>query len=154
MVPRSIKIGFIAGSALAVIILAGFLITRGLSAAKPISGVIIKGHEIRVIAATDEKSRTLGLSNRPSLAADEGMLFVFPGYGQPSFWMKDMEFPLDIIWIKDDKVEGTATQLQPEGDSPRDTYQPVSPVNYVLEVNAGLVDKDDIKIGDAVRFEN
>ena len=95
-----------------------------------------------------------GLSDVKILDKDSGMLFVFPTKEVRTFWMKDMNFPLDIIWITDNKIIGIEKNLQPEGSHPLRSYQSPSAVNYVLEVNAGFCEKEKIKIGDMLRYNN
>ena len=56
---------------------------------------------INVLVADTPQERAVGLSGYPGLPEDAGMLFVFPEPRQPSFWMKGMEFALDLIWIRD-----------------------------------------------------
>jgi hypothetical protein len=93
-----------------------------------------------------------GLSGRKSLGGDEGMLFVYSQKNRPTFWMKDMLFPIDIIWIADDKIVDIGENLPvPDGDNVA-TAQPKDEINYVLEVNAGFVQKNSIKIGDRVEL--
>jgi uncharacterized protein len=98
------------------------------------------------IAATPEE-RAKGLSGRQSLKEDSGMLFNFPDYQARDFWMKDMGFPLDIIWISGGKIVGIEKNVQPEGDTPQKRYYSPGPVNQVLEVNAGWCDKNGIIVG-------
>lgn len=87
-----------------------------------------------------------GLSGRVSLADKEGMLFVFPKPAVYRFWMKEMCFPIDIIWIgADKKVVGFSENLAPE--SYPEAFAPPGPVRYVLEVNAGWVRKHGIMVG-------
>ena len=94
------------------------------------------------IAATDEK-RALGLSNRQSIKKNEAMLFVFGKKIIPSFWMNEMKFALDFIWIADNTVIGATENISPPAaDEPLETYKPPAPVNYVLEVNAGWVEEN------------
>jgi len=111
---------------------------------------------IAEVADTPEK-RELGLSFRGSLDENTGMLFVFESPNIAFFWMKDMNFPLDIIWIMDNKVididknvptpkEGAALNQLPK-------YSPTDKINYALEVNAGFTDKNKIKAGDEVKIE-
>jgi len=92
-----------------------------------------------------------GLSRRQSLAEDAGMLFVFDDYAVQYFIMREMNFPLDIIWIRDDSVVGCEKNvpilnIYGENSQVNSTF----PVNYVLEVNAGICDKYNIKTGDFV----
>lgn len=104
------------------------------------------------VVDTPEK-RTLGLSYRESLASDSGMLFVMPGRRVSSFWMKEMRFPLDIIWIDGDKIVNLSQDLPPGGPQPKNSYSSLYPVDQVLEVNAGFAEKNGIKVGDQVIFE-
>jgi len=111
--------------------------------------------EISVEIADTFQKRQKGLSERESLAEGEGMLFVFAQENiQPPFWMKEMKFAIDIIWIDDNKiVQINESVLVPEPDTPNSElkfYSPNQPIDYVLEVNAGFVDENNIKIGDDV----
>ena len=107
--------------------------------------------DVEVVRTTEEHRR--GLSNRDNLSSGMGMLFVYENYNIPSFWMNDMKFPIDIIWVKDDMVVDYSKNLQPvPGNVDLPIYQPKTFVNYVLEVNAGFVDKFGIKIGDKFEF--
>lgn len=112
-------------------------------------------NELRIpveVVDTPEK-RTLGLSYRESLASDSGMLFVMPSRRVSSFWMKEMRFPLDIIWIDGDKIVNLSQDLPPGGPQPKNSYSSLYPVDQVLEVNGGFAEKNGIKIGDQVIFE-
>lgn len=103
------------------------------------------------IAATPE-ARAKGLSNHEKLKEDEGMLFVFPDKAVRTFWMKEMKFDLDIIWIADDKIVKIDKNLPAEGGFPTKLYSSIAPVNYVLEVNAGWSEANRAKAGDSVKF--
>jgi uncharacterized membrane protein (UPF0127 family) len=98
-----------------------------------------------------------GLSGRPSLAPGTGMLFIFESEGLHSFWMKDMRFPLDMVWISAEHAVVDITEDVPPpapGQTTADlpTYMPAEPAQYVLEINAGEADSADIRIGDVVEF--
>lgn len=102
------------------------------------------------LADTPQK-RTLGLSGREKLDENSGMLFIFNSPDYHSFWMKDMKFTIDIVWIgKNLKIAGIAENAAPE--SYPQTFKPEDPAKYVLEVNAGFIDENNIKIGDKVDF--
>lgn len=104
------------------------------------------------IADTDSL-RQKGLSGRDSLSENSGMLFVFPKSSFPSFWMKDMKFALDLIWITDGKVAQIDKKVQPEPgktNSELTLYSPEKPIDYVLEVNSGFSESHNIKVGDSV----
>ena len=77
------------------------------------------------------------------------MFFIFPLSARYGFWMKDMNFPIDIIWIDGSyrKVE-TTTNITP--DTYPTTFHPYLPAKYVLEVNAGFVRKQNIYVGDRI----
>lgn len=101
--------------------------------------------------ADTKSTREQGLSGRVSLKDNEGMLFVFDTPGRYGFWMKDMLFPLDLIWINQNgivvEIERNATV-----DSYPKTYINASPANYVLEVNAGVAEQQGIFIGSKVKI--
>lgn len=102
---------------------------------------------VQIASTTEEQIQ--GLSNKEYLPSDEGLLFVYDRSGFHSFWMKDMNFPIDIIWIGDgrhvvDVTENLAPETYPE------TFSPADPAQYVLEVNAGYVQENNIEKGDKV----
>lgn len=105
--------------------------------------------------ASTTLERTRGLSFRESLGEDQGMLFIFELPAVQHFWMKDMHFSLDIIWIGGDKVLGFAQNAAPQpGVSPwgLTVYDSPDGTDKVLEVNAGTVLKDNIHVGDSVQI--
>lgn len=88
------------------------------------------------IADTDAE-RTLGLGGRDSLDYDTGMLFVFPRSGKHAFWMKGMQFSIDILWIdKKFEVVHLESNVSPES-YPKTIYSPEEKSSFVLELNAG-----------------
>ncbi len=117
--------------------------------------VKINSVEIPVEVAAGMMSRARGLSGRQSLDEKSGMLFVFSKPAIHSFWMPDMHFPIDIIWINDGKIVDISANVSNDFSllNPR-TYKPSQPAQYVLEVNAGFAEKENIKIGDEVSFFN
>ncbi|MFA6354400.1 MAG: DUF192 domain-containing protein [Candidatus Paceibacterota bacterium] len=115
----------------------------------------VNGVEFSVEMADTTLSRMKGLSGRDGLVENEGMFFVFDSPANQGFWMKDMKFPIDIIWIKDGKIVGFVENAQPE---PGKTvfglkiYNSSEPVDRVLEVNAGTVAKYGFEVGQSVSF--
>ncbi len=110
---------------------------------------------LSVEVVNTEALREKGLSGRTSLPTDSGMLFVFETKKvNPIFWMKGMLIPLDIIWIADDEVVKIDKNVSPPAtDTPDDKLKKFSanqPVDYVLEVNAGFIDNNGIKVGNNV----
>ncbi|HEU4429193.1 MAG TPA: DUF192 domain-containing protein, partial [Myxococcota bacterium] len=98
--------------------------------------------------------RARGLSGRAALAPDEGMLFLFETPAIQSFWMKDMRFPIDIVWIRDQRIVGITPDV-PVPRTPRELPQFHSPVpcDVVLEVRAGTARRWGLRLGDAARLE-
>ena len=96
-------------------------------------------------------SQEKGLSGRTSLADDHAMIFVFEFPSEICFWMKDMKFPLDIIWLNSNKqIIHIEKDLSP--NSYPNSYCPESPAKFVIEVNGGHVRADNIKVNDLVDF--
>ncbi|MFH1078289.1 MAG: DUF192 domain-containing protein [Patescibacteria group bacterium] len=94
---------------------------------------------LRIEIVDKDAGRMRGLSGRTSLDQDAGMLFVFDERGFYPFWMKEMLFPLDIVWIDEGKVVDVAT-LQPpkEGKNIPPSHIPFAQADRVLELNAGM----------------
>ncbi|KKU10041.1 MAG: hypothetical protein UX13_C0022G0012 [Candidatus Woesebacteria bacterium GW2011_GWB1_45_5] len=113
---------------------------------------------IKVEIADTQSQRAKGLSGRSSIEENSGMIFVFDSQNvTPIFWMKDMIIPIDIVWINDGKVVKIDTNIRPPKENTPDknlpTYVAGQPVDYVLEVNAGFVENQGIKIGDSVQIQ-
>lgn len=108
------------------------------------------------IASTPNDKKT-GLSKNDSLALDQGMLFIFDKSDIYPFWMKGMKFAIDIIWLdQNKKVVDIAKNVSPEpgkNDVQLKQYKPATAAKYVLEVNAGLGDLNNVQVGDTANFE-
>ena len=131
-------------------------------AGNPNSVVLVGGAAFKVELAITQEQRTQGLSGRASLAPGAGMLFVFDEAGRYSFWMKEMRFPLDLIWVDArctvvDITSGAPPPVPGQsasgGPSELPLYTPVTPVQYVLEVNGGETEAVGIRVGDRVEFK-
>ena len=106
-----------------------------------------------VDVAQTESQREKGLSGRTSMGGTSGMLFVFDHPSQYQFWMKDMHFGLDFVWVRGGKVVQVTTGVPPP-DQTSGKPQIITPqekVDQVVEVNMGTIDKYGIKVGDLVR---
>jgi uncharacterized membrane protein (UPF0127 family) len=102
------------------------------------------------IAETDYETQT-GLMYRESMDADRGMLFIFPDQRMHSFYMKNTEFPLDLIFITaDSTIASFQKNAQPYSETGLSSQVPVK---YVLEVNAGLAEKWLLETGDRIDFK-
>lgn len=123
----------------------------------PQKTLIIDGITIHVEIADTAAKRAQGLSGVSTLGEDNGMLFVFDtGDVTPTFWMKDMLIPLDMIWISHGKIAHIDKNVpKPAANTPDNqlkTYSAGTPIDYVLEVNAGFSDKNKVKVGDLVNL--
>ena len=105
---------------------------------------------LEVAAASEEREK--GLMNRPSLAEDRGMVFVFRPAAQITFWMKDTLISLDMIFISKGKIVKIVKNALPNQTTI--LYPSNSLVTEVVEVNGGFSDKHKIKTGDRVVFKD
>lgn len=109
---------------------------------------------VQIADTQDEASK--GLSGRSSLPINEGLLFVFEKEEIYPIWMKEMQFPIDIIWIDSNKniVDIEENALPEPGKVDRDLkiYTPDTASRYILEINAGISALNGFKIGDQVVF--
>jgi uncharacterized protein len=104
--------------------------------------------------ATTPDTRTRGLMERPSLAGDQGMLFIFEVAQPLSFWMFNTLIPLDIIFADAERritsISASVPPCRPPSRCP--TYTSHGPAQFVLEVNAGTVTNAGIDVGDELRW--
>jgi uncharacterized protein len=137
-----------------VILLFTFLILSG-CASSQIPTVKINNHTFEVKVAQTQEEYFKGLSGYESLDKTVGMLFIFDDYKIRNFVMRDMNFPLDIVWIKDDQVIDCEQNVQIYDENiDISSVNSLEAINYVLEVNAGICEeyminknnKVDIKI--------
>lgn len=110
-----------------------------------ISNPIIK---IDIEIADNDYERQLGLMNRQSMEEMQGMLFIFPQEGFQSFWMRNTMFSLDMIFINSNRkivtIHKNTTPLSEQ------SYPSSAPALYVLEVNAGFCERQNVKLGDKI----
>ena len=107
---------------------------------------------IEIELADTFRKRVQGLSGRIALEENKGLFFVFDESDFHSIWMKEMFFPIDIIWIDEnlhivDIKENALPQSYPE------TFRPQVPARYILEIHAGFADEFDLRIDDSVIFK-
>lgn len=106
---------------------------------------------IEVEIADTPAKQIQGLSKRQSMPEDRGMLFVYQKPGRYAFWMKEMKFPLDFLWIDEEyTIVEISRNISP--DTYPQVFQPKSPVQYVLEVNAGWAERKNISLGEKIVF--
>lgn len=96
-------------------------------------------------------SRELGLSGRTTMGDDEGMLFVFDDPGRYGFWMKDMKFPLDIIWINQNGVVVSIERELTPGSYPK-AFTNQADASYVLEIKSGMSERFGLYLGSKIKI--
>jgi len=115
--------------------------------------VSVKTPESTIFAkiATSSEDLERGLSGKSSLPYNEGMIFVFEESSSRGFWMHDMAFPIDIVWINKDKVVvGVNSDVSPE--TYPNIFFPPEPIRYVIELNAGYAEENNIASGTLLTF--
>lgn len=115
----------------------------------------INGFEILADVAYTDEQLEKGLSIKDNLNEDEGMLFIFQNEGQHNFWMNNMKFPIDILWLDTaGKVVHIEPNLQPcTSEFNCTVYEPQNNSLYVLETVAGFAEKHQVEIGTDIDFE-
>ena len=113
--------------------------------------VTINSTRLRVEVANTKAKRSKGLSGRAVLPENEGLLFLFPEPGRNPFWMKELKFPLDFIWINERRIVGLSANVPVfSADGTISRLKSPGPVNRVLEIPAGWIAAHGLKIGDTV----
>lgn len=112
--------------------------------------IIISGNEYNVFIADTPELRSRGLSEKTGLPTGFGMEFVFETPGSYGFWMKDMKFPLDIIWVRDSLIVDVWENAQPPTGAYIPSYSPKGDADRVYEFGAGFVKERELMIGDQV----
>ena len=116
-----------------------------------LTNIFLGNLPLKVEIASSDTERRLGLGGRDGLEPDQGMLFVFEYPQKLSFWMRDMFFPIDIIWLDENyTVVDISKYVRP--DTYPEIFSPKIPAQYVLEVNGGLSDSFGIEVGTRVTF--
>lgn len=135
-------------------IVAGFLwLSQGSNWSE--ARIKLGGNRLHVLVAETQYQQKKGLGGRSSLKDYDGMLFqFFPAYRVPMV-MRNMKFPIDIVWLYDGKVVDIEKNVQPEPNKEGGSlteYQPDKKANIVIELKSGLVDKYNIKPGDKLKL--
>jgi uncharacterized protein len=113
--------------------------------------ITVGGVPLTVELAYQPADTSRGLGYRAGLAPGTGMLFLFAEPAPRSFWMKGMQFCIDIIWIENGAIQGAAESVCPDpagtADADLTSYVSQVPVTYVLEVPAGWLDTNGLGVG-------
>lgn len=118
--------------------------------------VLADGYKIEIEVANTDELRAYGLSGRDKIEENKGMYFLFPREDRYGFWMRDMQFPIDVLWLKKSKVIGFEENVDPEigaKDNELKIYYPPDAIATALELKAGMVFKHNIKVGDIVEIK-
>lgn len=112
------------------------------------------GSSLTVEVMVEDADRAMGLMFRPSLPADRGMLFVFERVGFHGIWMKNCRFPIDIVWLDEERRVVHVAESVPHCEKdPCPVYSPMRAALYVLEINAGQARREGLSVGATLDFE-
>lgn len=112
----------------------------------------INGHAFSLFLAKTSEEQEIGLAKYNKIEQNQGMLFLFAKADNYSFWMKNMKFPIDIIFIENNEVVYIFPNVPVSTNDNLPVYTTKTKANKVLEINAGLAKKYGIKIGTEVRI--
>ena len=115
--------------------------------ALPSAQITVGGRTLDVEVADSPEERALGLMYRKELAADAGMLFVYPSEQPLSFWMENTQIPLSIAFIA---ADGRIVNIEDMTPFDRTGVPSEGPAQYALEMNRGWYDQHGVKAGDRV----
>jgi uncharacterized membrane protein (UPF0127 family) len=111
------------------------------------------GFAIVAELAASPEERARGLMFRDRIQEDQGMLFLFSEEDVHSFWMKNMRFPIDILWLdKAKRIVHLESRVPPCPQEPCPTYVPASAAAYVLELQSGCAEKHGLRLSDRLEF--
>ena len=136
-------------------------ILLSIAASSPVTAPTISGNQstvtinqttFKVDIADETREQRIGLSGRDNLAQDQGMLFLFPDKHIRNFWMPNMNFAIDLLWIDDNTIIGYEQNMLPATPDSIITYKSPHPVDKVLEIPTGSINKFDFNIGDKVNI--
>ena len=151
---RNLLVRLVIGIFVVLVLITFFVLINGSDIINPPKAVLGE-RSFTVAIADDPKERMKGLSGKEKFNNDRGMLFIFDKPDYYSFWMRDMKFPLDIIFIKENKIVKIYHNVQaPKNQEGLSIYQTPTPSDRVLEINAGLSKEYGFKEGQEIEFEN
>ncbi len=108
---------------------------------------------LRVMVVENKEDLARGLSGMPSLEPTEGMLFIFDQPDYHGIWMKDMRFPIDIMWLDSNrKIIYRKENVHP--DTYPESFEPPNKARFVIETNAHYMSTFDIQVGDTADIPN
>jgi uncharacterized membrane protein (UPF0127 family) len=127
------------------------LTSAGAPAVAPLT--LPSGKVLQAEVMVKDEDRAMGLMFRPSLPLDRGMLFVFGAVDFHGIWMKNCRFPIDILWLDEEKkIVHVAESVPPCKADPCPVYNPMRKAAYVIEMNAGQARREQAVVGAVVSF--
>lgn len=115
--------------------------------------VEINGELIELEVARTQEEQAMGLMYRDTLAANRGMLFPLEPPRKAQFWMKNVEIPLDMIFLHEGEVRAIAQEVPPCTKSPCPTYGADTKIDQVIELQGGRAEELELEVGDALTVE-
>ena len=129
------------------------LAARALAAPAVVPLTLPSGTVLQVEVMVKDEDRSMGLMFRPSLPRERGMLFVFETPDFHGIWMKNCRFPIDILWLDEERrIVHVAEAVPPCKAEPCPTYSPLRRAAYVVELNAGQARREKAVVGGEVAF--
>jgi uncharacterized protein len=130
------------------------LASTAFTAPKVVPLTLPSGRVLQAEVMVELPDLAMGLMYRPSLPEDRGMLFIFPVVDFHSIWMKNCKFPIDIVWLDEQKkVVHLAESVPPCKADPCPVYEPLRKSAYVVELNAGQAKREQVALGAPLSFE-
>jgi uncharacterized protein len=112
------------------------------------------GKVLKVEVMVKDEDRAMGLMFRSALPTDQGMLFIFEQSDFHGIWMKNCKFPIDILWLDDQKTIVHLEESVPACKTePCPVYQPLRKASFVVELNAGQARREKAVVGKSLEFE-
>lgn len=117
----------------------------------------INNHRFNLFIAKTNKEKEVGLSEKNSIDNDQGMIFVFDKPDFYSFWMRNMKFSIDIIFVNKNRIVTISPDANPSTDPSKTEnltiYKPEDPADTIIEIKGGLSSSYGFKKGQEVKIE-
>ncbi len=116
----------------------------------PLTPFTMGGISLLASIADTNEERAQGLSDTPYIPAGIAKLFIFDSAQPWSFWMKDMNYPIDIFWVDAEGWVVHVVELASPASYPETSFVPPVPALYVIETKAGFAQENKISVGAVV----
>jgi uncharacterized membrane protein (UPF0127 family) len=148
---RSVIVRAVAAVLLPVLFALGAVPARAQPPVLPLT--LPSGKVLQAELMVKDEDRAMGLMFRPSLPLDRGLLFVFEDVDFHGIWMKNCRFPIDIVWLDEERrVVHVAEAVPPCRAEPCPVYTPMKKAAYVVEINAGQARREKATLGSRLTF--